>query len=46
MEQDKFNENQGGYYKEIGNDFFKRGDYERALENYSKAIVNKDKRLL
>lgn len=33
------NPNSGHYFKKIGNDFFKEGDYQKAIENYTIAIV-------
>jgi len=32
------NPNSGHYYKRIGNDFYKKGQYQKAIENYTKAI--------
>lgn len=36
------NPNSGHYYKRIGNDFYKQGQYQRAIENYTKAIQLND----
>lgn len=40
MEETKANLNSGVYYKDLGNERFKAGDYQAALANYTKAIVN------
>ena len=40
MEETKVNLNSGVYYKDLGNERFKAGDYQAALDNYTKAIVN------
>jgi len=34
------NPNSGHYYKRIGNEYYKKGMYAQAIENYTKAIVN------
>lgn len=41
MMQAENNPNSAHYYKRIGNDYFKRGLYPQAIENYTKAIVRK-----
>lgn len=39
IKQAEQNPNSGHYYKRIGNEFFKEGNYEKAIENYTIAIV-------
>ena len=33
------NENSGFYFKNLGNDYFSKGQIDQAIEAYSKAIV-------
>jgi tetratricopeptide (TPR) repeat protein len=39
MEEAKVNQNSGVYFKNLGNEKFKAGEYQEALACYSKAIV-------
>ena len=40
-EEFKAKENSGLYFKDRGNEEFEKGNYEAAITNYSKAIVQK-----